>query len=140
MVWLLTLILWVFLSVIVGKIAESRGRSFWAFLLGSLVFSPLIFLIVLLVMGQDEEKAAERSDSRYKCPQCAEFIQIEAKVCRFCGYDQLDPPATGRVVAESGNHWRFWEVLVGALVIGIVILLLTTSLKDISNFVSNLLG
>jgi hypothetical protein len=32
------------------------------------------------------EKERNMSGSR-KCPQCAELVQLEAKICRFCSYD-----------------------------------------------------
>lgn len=54
-------IVWLLLSVAVGLLADSRGRSGFGFFLLSAVFSPLLGLIVVLVMSDlNAEKAKEQ--------------------------------------------------------------------------------
>jgi hypothetical protein len=74
------IIFWIFLSVLVGVFASSKKRSGvgWFFL--SLIISPLITFIILLVAGSPQGILK-------KCPKCAEEVKAEAQVCRFCGYE-----------------------------------------------------
>jgi hypothetical protein len=70
---------WVFLSVVVGVIAaQTPGRDgvSWFFL--SLLISPLLSLIVLLVLPSPEQR------TRRPCPHCAEPVLPAATVCPHC--------------------------------------------------------
>jgi|AntRauTorckE5430_2_1112549.scaffolds.fasta_scaffold00394_10 hypothetical protein len=65
-------------------------------LLGSLGLGIIIILpaacIVASIKGKSAEKSKARSelngqDNRVPCPQCAELIMPNAKICRFCKYN-----------------------------------------------------
>jgi hypothetical protein len=79
---------WLVLAVVVGIVASNRGRSGFGYFLLSLILSPLIGLIILLILGRNE------GDQR-KCPACAEMIKAEASKCRFCG-TEVTPVATSQ--------------------------------------------
>lgn len=66
--------------------AHRKGYNFflWWFL-GAMVF--ILALPIALFMKPNPnaaEKIAARAGMK-KCPNCAEFVKGEAKVCRFCG-------------------------------------------------------
>lgn len=67
-------------------VAANRGRSgFGWFLLGALFsFVALIVLVLLPRIGSLSIDGIVIRDK--KCPQCAEMVKGDAKVCRFCGH------------------------------------------------------
>lgn len=82
---------WIVFAIVVGVAASGRGRSGFAWFLLAVVFSPLLMAVLLallpkLINGSSaEELAAADARQRVKCPECAELILREAKVCKHCG-------------------------------------------------------
>jgi hypothetical protein len=90
---------WLLFAIIVGVAAGGRGRSGVAWFLLSIVLSPLLMAILLALLPRlvnglsPEEMAAEDARQRVKCPECAELVMCEAKICKHCGARfQLAPP------------------------------------------------
>ena len=98
------LLVWIVLSLLVASVATKKGRSFIAFLLLSLITSPLISAIILLVLGEDSTTIDKRELSKgitKKCPQCAETVKAEAKICRYCNHEFAETPAEIEATASS---------------------------------------
>lgn len=73
------------LGIIPAYIAARRGRSFPAWwLYGTLLF--IVALIHSLLLSKPANLIAEEASKRglAKCPNCAEWIKSEARVCKHC--------------------------------------------------------
>lgn len=84
--------LWIFFASIFGfiaaAIASSKGHPAgrW-FIYGFLLAIVAIPHALLLRPTNEAEQKTALAEGKKKCPHCAEMIQPDAKVCRFCGRD-----------------------------------------------------
>lgn len=78
---------WFLFAILVGALASSKGRSGIGYFFLSIIISPLLGLLVILVAGDNKEaieKAKVESGAEVKCYFCAELIKREAKICKHC--------------------------------------------------------
>lgn len=86
--WYLFVLGGFFLAAFVGFLAWKRGRSALLFFVVSLIFSPLIGLLIVLLLGKSQEGLIiqKLASGKYKkCPHCAELMKVDAQICPYCG-------------------------------------------------------
>lgn len=77
-------------AIVVGVVASSRGRSGFLWFLLAILISPLLSIILVLALNNKaHEKLAEIQNqnlisTHVKCPDCAELVKKEARVCKHC--------------------------------------------------------
>ena len=101
---------WIVLCILSGMAANGKGKSFWDYFFLSLLLSPFIGFIAVLIAKEDrkiiEEKAVASGDSK-KCPFCAELIKSEAILCRYCGKDQPEKEIEMDISEVTKDETRF---------------------------------
>ena len=67
------------IALIPANVASDKGRNFGVWLIYGILLFPFA-MIHSLLLGPTENASGKK-----KCPQCAEVINSEAKVCPNCG-------------------------------------------------------
>jgi energy-converting hydrogenase Eha subunit F len=75
---------WFTLSLVAAWIASNKNRNGIGVFFLSLALSPVIGLLVAFSM-QRNDPSAPTPESHVKCPDCAELVKREARVCKHCG-------------------------------------------------------
>lgn len=79
--------IWVVLAIAVGVVAAHRGRNWFLWMLFGLFLSPIIAILLLLVskdLNKTELAGMPTPRTHVTCPDCAELVRREAKVCKHC--------------------------------------------------------
>lgn len=87
---MILIIVYTLLCLFIGQWNSNKGNNFWIGFALSFVFTPFIGFLAVLFFRRNDRGLMEnklKSGEMKKCPQCAEIVQIEAKKCRYCGYD-----------------------------------------------------
>lgn len=85
-------VMWLLLALIVGFVAQAKGRSGFGWFLLSVVISPIISLIILLVLSVgsgSSQVTVDPPSSTTRCDECREVIRRDAKRCKHCGAERV---------------------------------------------------
>jgi hypothetical protein len=73
------------IGLIPAAIAQAKGHSFGVWwLYGAMLFIIALPHSLLLRPNKEGLDQAQIDIGQKKCPQCAEFVKTEARICRFC--------------------------------------------------------
>jgi hypothetical protein len=98
----LIFIAWLALCGAAAYIAANKGRSGVGVFFLSFFLSPLVGIIVAFALSPNVEKVAI-AQGKKKCPNCAEFVQPDAKTCRFCQHSFVEEEAAERARLEAAQ-------------------------------------
>ena len=92
--FLFLLISWLVFSALVAMLAGSQQRSFAEWFVISLLVSPILAFLGLLVLPNPKKEKAVLADrlARISCPFCSEQILRTAKICPHCRSDLVGTP------------------------------------------------
>jgi hypothetical protein len=104
---------WLGLSIVVWAAASSKGRSGFGWFLLAIVISPLIAGLLVLVLPSRKPQAVtivqapqSQGSALKKCPECAEVVQADARICRFCRHEFYPAPAASPLQRQPDPNFK----------------------------------
>ena len=78
-------ITYIVICFLIAYFASARGRSGLAWFVLTLLTTPLVTIVILALTDDLSKKDKPHPNTHIKCPDCAELIKKEARVCKHCG-------------------------------------------------------
>lgn len=89
---------WFLISIAIWVWASNKGRSGFGWFVLSIIISPILAAIFLAVSSDLSQPVKQISmdqptpKTHVQCPDCAEFVRNEARVCKHCGCKLVPMP------------------------------------------------
>jgi hypothetical protein len=79
-------VFWFLFSIAVAVLASNRGRSGFLWFIFSILLSPLLGVIFVLVMENLKDiEDKPNPNTHVRCPDCRELVRNDARKCKHCG-------------------------------------------------------
>ena len=129
-------VLWFLFSIAVAILASNKGRSAFGWFVLAMVTSPLlagIFCAVVSNLKLPEGVSAPTPLTHVKCPDCAELVLAEAKVCKHCGIKLVPINNHAQIIqaeakAQARTELKDLAIGIGAIVAVVLIAKVATLL------------
>jgi hypothetical protein len=119
------IIIWLLFGFVAMIIASGKERDGCGWFILGCLFGPFALVVAALPSLKKDPNAVD-SATHGKCPQCAEPILKEAKVCKHCGA-QID--GNWRPIVEKKKSLSSGEALVGIIVMIVVVLAIFAGIR-----------
>jgi hypothetical protein len=98
-------LVWLFFSIASAVVASNKGRSGFGWFILGLLFSFFAFIVVAVLPSLKKDPMAPTPETHVRCPECREFVFMDATKCRYCG-TALVPQSPNTSKAEDlGRHF-----------------------------------
>lgn len=124
-------VVWVVLAFGVGKLAQKQGRNFAGWFILSLILSPILVTLLLLLLGKSTaaaiEQAARQQTIKIRCTECGATVDEGSRFCPSCGSEMPDIPnrsETEQQVTERSQQSEGGHLSTAGILLTVVLMIL----------------